>query len=184
MNALRTKAIKDVTRRKLRTVLTVVGISLGVIGLTAVGITSSQLGASVQAANATKGLPDIVFATLPASEDVVGLLGRQPNVRLAESETDGAMRWLIPTGHATLYVQGLSSFTGGEARKLAITAGQAPGPNEILMERNDLPVQSFQVGDQIQLQVSGSSPVHPCFRYQPDRRRRRGDVGRRRRIHA
>jgi len=159
MNALRIKAIKDVTRRKLRTGLTVVGITLGVMGLTAVGITSSQLGASVRAANATKNLPDVVLATLPTNGAAADLLNRQPNVKLAESETDVSLRWLIPTGHATLYVQGLSSFSGGASRKLTITAGQAPGPNEILMERNDLPVQSFQVGDRIQVQANGSSPL-------------------------
>lgn len=159
MNALRTKAIKDVTRRKLRTGLTVAGITLGVMGLTAVGITSSQLGASVQAANATKGLPDIVFGTMPASQATVDLLNRQANVRLAESETDISARWSIPTGHAMLYIQGLSDFIGGEANKLTMTAGQAPGADEILMERNDLPVQSFQVGDRIQLQFNASDPV-------------------------
>ncbi len=159
MNALHTKAVKDVTRRKLRTGLTVVGITLGVMGLTAVGITSSQLGASVRAANATKSLPDIVFATLPTNSATADLLSRQTNVKLAESETDVSLRWLIPTGHATLYVQGLSSFSGGASQKLSIAAGTAPGPNEILMERNDLPVQSFQVGDRIQLQGNGSSPI-------------------------
>lgn len=160
MNALRTKAIKDVTRRKLRTGLTVVGITLGVMGLTAVGITSSQLGASVRAANATKNLPDIVIATLPTQgQSAVALLGRQPNVSLAESETDITLRWLVPTGHATLYVQGLPNFSGGASRKFTVSAGNMPGPNEILMERNDLPVQTFQVGDRIQVQVNGSSPM-------------------------
>jgi putative ABC transport system permease protein len=156
MSALRIKAIKDVTRRKLRTALTVVGIAIGVMGLSAVGIVSSQLDATVKAANATSGLPDIAFGTMPASSATVVLLNRQPNVKLAESETDVSARWSIPSGHATLYLQGLPDFNDREIKKFAITAGQVPGPNEILMERNDLPLQSFRVGDRIELQVNGS----------------------------
>lgn len=159
MNALRTKAVKDVTRRKLRTGLTVAGIAIGVMGLTAVSITSSQLGASVRQANASRGLPDIVFSTLPTNGPAaVDRLDNQPNVNFADSETDTSARWLIPTGHATLYVQGLSDLNPGDHTKFTIAAGQVPGPGEILMERNDLPVQTFQVGDRIRLQFGGAPP--------------------------
>jgi len=156
MSALGTKAIKDVTRRKLRSGLTVVGIALGVMGLTAVGITSNQLNAALQAANASIGLPDIHFFTSPASPAAVDLLKRQPNVKQVEAETEVVARWTTSTGHAILDIQGLPDFSHREFKKFAITAGQAPGPNEILMERNDLPLQSFHVGDKIELQVNGS----------------------------
>ena len=156
MSALRTKAIKDVTRRKLRTVLTVVGIALGVMGLTAVSTTSSQLGVSLQAAEATSGLPDVTLYTLPASPAIVDVLKRQINVAAAGSETDVNARWSIPTGHASLYIKGLPDFNDQQFKRFVITAGTVPGPNEILMERNDLTVQNFHVGDQIQVQVNGS----------------------------
>ncbi len=157
MSALRTKAIKDVTRRKLRTGLTVGGIAIGVMGLTAVGVASSQLRATLQATNDTSGLPDIQFVTTPVTAANVDILNHQPNVKVAQPQTYVPARWVVPAGHATLGIVGLSNFGDREFNNLLLTAGQLPGPNQILMERADLPLKSFQVADQIQLQVNGSA---------------------------
>lgn len=156
MSALRTKAIKDVTRRKLRTILTVTGIAVGVLGLTAVGIASSQLKATLQTTDNTSGLPDIQFITAPAGLAAVDLLGSQPNVKVAQAQTFVPGRWSIPTGHATLNIVGLSDFNDHEFNKFKLTAGQLPGHDEILMEAGDRSLKTFTVGDQIELQVNGS----------------------------
>lgn len=156
MSALRTKSIKDVTRRKLRTGLTVAGIAIGVLGLTAVGVASSQLKTTLQSTNDTSGLPDIQFITAPASASVVDVLNGRPNVKVVQAQTYVPGRWSTTTGHATLTIVGLSNFNDQEFNKFSVKAGQLPGPNEILMEAGDRSLKSFDVGDQIELQVSGS----------------------------
>jgi len=156
MSALTTKAIKDVTRRKLRTGLTVAGIAIGVLGLTAVGIASSQLKATLQSTDDTSGLPDIQYITAPATAAAVDLLKGQPNVKVAQGQSYVPGRWSIPTGHATLNIVGMADLNDHEFNKFLLTAGQLPAGNEILMEAGDRPLKSFNVGDQIQLQVNGS----------------------------
>jgi len=156
MSALTTKAIKDVTRRKLRTGLTVVGIAIGVLGLTAVGIASSQLRATLQAADDTSGLPDIQYVTAPASAATVDLLRGHPNVKLVQERTYVPGRWSIPTGHAALHIVGLSDFNDNHFSRFALTSGQLPGASEIMMETADRPLKNFNVGDRIELQVNGT----------------------------
>lgn len=156
MSALRTKAIKDVTRRKLRTGLTVAGIAIGVLGLTAVGLASNQLKATLQSTNETSGLPDIQYYTAPAGASTANMLSGQSNVRAVEAETIVPARWSIPTGHATLNVLGVPDFSNHEFTRFTLKAGQLPGSGEIVMEGGDRPLKNFNVGDQIQLQVNGS----------------------------
>jgi len=45
--ALTRKSIADVTRRRLRTILVVLGIAIGVLGLTAINFTSGSLSESI-----------------------------------------------------------------------------------------------------------------------------------------
>lgn len=157
MSALRTKAIKDVTRRKLRTGLTVAGIAIGVLGLTAVGIASSQLKATLQTTNETSGLPDIQYYTAPANASAAEVLSGQPNVKAVEAQTIVPARWSIPTGHATLNIFGVPDFGSHEFTRFTVTAGQLPGQGEIVMEGGDRPLKTFNVGSQIQLQVNGTT---------------------------
>lgn len=153
MSPLVKKAIRDVTRRRLRTGLTVIGIAIGVTGLTAISMASGQFTTGLNRLNDTTGQPDIQFLTAPTTAPVAASLSGQPNVRTAAAETFASTRWAIRSGHEPLAITGLSSFEDLPFQRFAITEGTQPGPGQILMESSDTTVAPFRVGDTITLQV-------------------------------
>jgi len=153
MSALTTKAVRDVTRRRLRTVLTALGIAIGVMGLTSISLASSQFSTGLEAVNDTTGQPDIQFLTAPTTVPVAALLAAQPNVRVVTTETAVTARWAVPSGHERLTIVGVGDFGSRPFQQFSVTAGTLPGPGEILMESSDRSVHPFRVGDTIELQV-------------------------------
>jgi len=157
MNALTKKAVRDVTRRKLRTTLTVLGIAVGVMGLTAISLASGQFTSGLKAVNDTTGQPDIQFFTAPTTASVADTISRQPNVKTAKSETFASARWAIPSGHEPLNIVGLSDFRNLPFQQFSLTTGAFPGPYEILMESSAQSVTPFKVGDTIELQTGAGN---------------------------
>jgi len=156
MSPLTKKAIRDVTRRRLRTTLTVLGIAIGVTGLTAISMVSGQFTSGLRSINDSTGQPDIQFVTAPTSSKVADILSRQPNVKTAATETVVTTRWAVPSGHEPLAIVGLSSFQDLPFQHFSLTGGALPRGNEILMEASDRSVTPFKVGDEIQLQAGVS----------------------------
>jgi len=157
MSPLTKKAIRDVTRRRLRTTLTVLGIAIGVTGLTAISMASGQFTTGLKSLNDGSGQPDIQFVTAPTTADLAGILSRQPNVKAAETETLVSTRWAIPSGHEPLGILGIGTFQDRAFQQFSLTAGALPGPGEILMENSDRSVTPFKVGDDIEVQIGTSS---------------------------
>src|SRR5215470_10175857 len=98
MNALLKKSLRDVTRRKLRTLLTVLGIAVGIAGLAAINIASGELDASFRYASDSASQPDIEFFTAPAPATLAAELAQQPNVAQVEARDFESTRWYLPTG--------------------------------------------------------------------------------------
>jgi putative ABC transport system permease protein len=157
MRALTKKAIKDVTRRKLRTVLTVLGIAIGITGLSAISVASNQLQTSLQFSTDASGQADITFATAPTDPSILSELQQQPNIKVAQATSVVPARWKIPTGHEPLRIIGVSDFAALQFQKPELTAGALPaaGQPEILMETSNRSVQPFNVGDQIEIDAGG-----------------------------
>jgi putative ABC transport system permease protein len=153
MNAITKKAIKDVTRRKLRAALTILGIGIGVLGLTAISITSNQLNASFRYSLNAAAQPDIQFATTPAPAGMATLLGQQPNVKQAQASSFEVARWIIPAGHFPLALVGITNFQDVQINPFQLTAGHFPGAGEVLMESSDRGVEPFQLGDSISVEI-------------------------------
>jgi putative ABC transport system permease protein len=153
MSALTKKAVRDITRRRLRTALTALGIAIGVLGLTAISMASGQFTRGLDTLNDTTGQPDIQFFTAPTTAPVAEVLSRQPNVAVATTETYASARWAIPSGHEQMAITGVGDFDARPFQRFAITAGAEPGPGQILMESSDTGVAPFHVGDAITLQV-------------------------------
>src|SRR5215472_18627975 len=103
MEPLTQKAVKDITRRKLRTVLTVLGIAIGVMGLTAINIASTQLDDSLRYTVDASTQPDIEFFTMPSNSGLVekSFLA-DPNVKLAVAQDLVSTRWMFSSGHYPL----------------------------------------------------------------------------------
>jgi putative ABC transport system permease protein len=155
MRALTRKSIKDVTRRKLRTALTVLGIAVGVMGLSAISVASAQVNASFQFSAHAANQPDIQLLTSPADPALAADLAAVPNVRRVETGSVEAARWAIPSGHYPFVLGGVSDFQHARLTQIEIVAGNLPGPGQILLESSDRAVQQERVGDTITLVVRG-----------------------------
>jgi putative ABC transport system permease protein len=158
MNTITKKAIKDVTRRKLRAALTILGIGIGVLGLTAISITSNQLNAGFRYSLNSSAQPDIQFATTPAPAGMATLLGQQPNVKQAQASSFEVARWIIPSGHFPLALVGITNFQDVQINPFQLTAGHLPRAGEVLMESSDRGVEPFHLGDTISV-VIRNQPV-------------------------
>ena len=159
MNVITKKAIKDVTRRKLRAALTILGIGVGVLGLSSISIASNQLNASFRYSLDTSAQPDIQFATTPALAVTASLLRQQPNVKRAQASSLEVARWTIPAGHFPLALDGVADFQDVQINPFQLTAGHLPGAGEVLMESSDSGVEPLHVGDTISV-VIRNLPVH------------------------
>src|SRR5215467_2367982 len=152
MNPLTLKAVRDVSRRRLRSALTTLGIALGVMGLTAISLASSQMSTALDFLNSTTQ-PDITFSTAPATAPVKDDLSRQPNVKSVAVETLVVSRWAVPTGHMPLFITGIGDTDNVSFNPFELTEGQLPGPGEILMEQSARSVEPIHVGDTVQVQA-------------------------------
>ncbi len=158
MSALAKKAWKDVSRRKLRAVLTIFGIALGVRALTALNTASALVGGGFQYTDSVASLPDIQFSTAPTTAPLAQLLQQQPGVKLVQAENNLTTRWTFAGGHFPLNLVGLSDFKTMPFNTFQLIEGQFPqaGSNQIALEASARSVDPAQVGSQITLNVHGT----------------------------
>ncbi|HLG60752.1 MAG TPA: FtsX-like permease family protein [Ktedonosporobacter sp.] len=157
MSALLKKAVKDVTRRKLRAMLTILGIALGVMGLTALNTASAQVRASFNYTNDTAALPDIQFITASTQTPLAQQLRQQPNVDLVLAQGNLTTRWTFAGGHFPLNLVGISNFQSVPINTFQVIEGRVPQPGarEVVLESSAKAVSAVQVGDKISLNVHG-----------------------------
>ncbi len=156
MKAINKKAIKDITRRKLRTTLTVLGIAIGVLGLSAINIASGQFNSSLHYSIDASAQPDVSFFTTPTNPaPVVQALQAQPNVKFAEAQNVVSARWKISSGSYPLNITGLADFNNVQFNTFELVSGHLPGPNEIVLESSDQAIANLQVGSQMVVEVRG-----------------------------
>ena len=156
MRALTKKVFKDITHRKLRTVLTIVGIAIGIIGLSAISIASNQFRSSFEYSTDITAQPDLRFFTAPTNASIAETLKQQPNIKTVQAGGYVVTRWSVPSGHIPITVLGIADFQNIQINKFELVEGSLPGPNQILLESSDTALNSEHVGDQIDLQVHGT----------------------------
>jgi ABC-type antimicrobial peptide transport system permease subunit len=154
------KSLTDVTRRKGRTLLVVLGIFIGVAGLTAINVTDDTL---VGAFAFTRGYqttqPDFQLtvdrldpALLPALHSVAG-------VKAAQYISTFSACWRpVPTGCSV----SIDLYSAPDLQHIPITpfqltAGRYPGPGEIVMEQGDQSLHSVNIGDVVTLHIGDQS---------------------------
>lgn len=157
MRASTVKVFKDIFHRKLRTTLTIVGIAIGILGLSAINIASNQIRSSFAYTSDLSAQPDIQFFTAPTSASLVSVLQRQPNVQVVQAEGYVPTRWTIPSGHISLNITGIEDFQHVQINKFELVEGNLPGANQILLEASDKALASVHVGDQIEVSVRGTT---------------------------
>jgi putative ABC transport system permease protein len=155
MRAITKKAIKDVTRRTLRTALTVLGIAAGIAGLVAINVAATQLNDSIRFSADTSAQPDISFLTTPASDTVASALALVPNVNTVEAGGFETARWDTNAGHDRFALESFADLANSQLGGFSLAAGSYPGPGEIALESSDRSLHAVHVGDTLTLVVRG-----------------------------
>jgi putative ABC transport system permease protein len=151
LSPLGRKALADITRRKGRTLLVVLGILAGVGGLTAINVSADTLyGAFAYSAGKTP-TPDIALGVSGVDATILPAVEAAANVKTAQLTDYYRTRWKIAAtpGHADFQIVGYRDFSHMSLFPIQITSGHAPGPSEVVMETGDRVLQGFNLGDTI-----------------------------------
>lgn len=144
------KSLVNVTRRKGRTLLVVLGIFIGVFGLTAINITQDQLFAAFAYSVGSQATqPDVVVDVDRLDPQLVPALLAVPNVRRVQEETTLSTQWHVSRapGHVDLTIISYPDLQHIPLTPFELTSGRYPGAGEIVMEYGDVAIQPFTIGD-------------------------------------
>ncbi len=166
--ALLTKSLRDLTRRRARTVFTVLTIALGVSGMAMLAINDLADRAVESQIDETR-----MYNVQIAVEDVVmdgptlDGLGEVDNVRAVEVRSVFFTRMQIGGRRADAYLIGIPDLTDQQLDVVSLTSGKLPGAMEVLTEESNsmnevyhggagatFPV-ADHAGEQVTLTVSG-----------------------------
>jgi putative ABC transport system permease protein len=168
ISALTRKSLADVFHRRGRTMLVVLGLLLGVFGLTAINITNATLLSAFQYTTDETTLPNIDFSVQSVDPSLAATLASVPNVQTVLIDTSYPTRWHIttPPGHTDMTITGYQDLHQIPFSPFQLRNGAYPSGNEILMESSDTSLQTFAIGDLVtidtphgstQLRVAGTT---------------------------
>lgn len=155
-SALTRKAIADVVRRKGRTILVVLGITIGVLGLTAINVSDNIIGAAYSYSQDKSANSDVSFSVSSIDQAVVPALKALPNVDVVQLANVLNTRWAITrgSGHARMQVSAYANFGDIQLGKFELSSGRYPGVGEIVMESSDSTLQPVAIGDRVTLETT------------------------------
>ncbi|MDQ2713360.1 MAG: ABC transporter permease [Chloroflexota bacterium] len=150
-SALLRKAFADVTRRKTRSLGVILGIMIGVFGLTAITMFQDTYFAALAYTNAEVKQADITFDVQAVDPAFAPQLQAIPNVQTVEFHTIAQTSWHIQRtpGRIFLVIVGLPNPGHIDINAFQLLSGHSPGPGEIVLESGDRGIQSFALGDTI-----------------------------------
>src|ERR1051326_6793978 len=144
------KSVGDITRRKGRTLLIVLGICIGVFGLTAITITQDQLFAAFAFSVGTQTTrPDVIFDVDRLDASVLPALQATPNVKTVQYETTLQTQWHVSRapGHVDFTITSYPDLHHIPLTPFELVGGRYPGTGEIVMEYGDVALQPVAPGD-------------------------------------
>ncbi len=162
LTPLTRKAIGDITRRKLRTLLVVLGIVVGVAGLTAINITAHALTAAFAYSASERATSDVSIFLVSVDPSVARQIQALPNVKVVQVQSFYGTRWKVSVapGHVNMRIDAYQNLQDVKLFPFQLTSGRLPGVGEIVMESSDRGLQPFKVGDTISITTpSGLTPL-------------------------
>jgi putative ABC transport system permease protein len=139
-----------VTRRKGRTLLVVLGIFIGVFGLTAINTAEDSLFAAITF-SLSASQPDIVLDVDHLDPALLPTLQAVPNVKAVQYQTIFDTQWHISQvpGHIPMRIVSYPDPHHIPLTPFQLTSGRYPDAGEIVMEYGDLGLQPFSIGDTV-----------------------------------
>lgn len=160
MITLLIKALRDVQRRPLRTLLTVVGITLGVAGLVAINHTGHNLADAQRETYASARQPDFTVFVSQIPPTLADLVARQDNVQTVDTRMVRTTRSSAGTGWFSTRLIGVEDFENVQLSETQLVSGSYPGRGEAVYDIGAQEILDLETGDTVALQRSGGAPTH------------------------
>ena len=148
MLALFRKAYRDLTKRRIRSLLTIGAIAIGVAGIVAIVSTAQNLTRTQAAAYHNASQADVTFWVWDASPATERALQELPNVADAELRNNYFTKCKWNGEFRDVYLWGLESFAGQRINQIQLR-GPAPKAGEFVAEASVRELYPVQVGDAI-----------------------------------
>jgi putative ABC transport system permease protein len=151
------KSLADMTRRKSRTLLVVLGIFVAVCGLTTINVAEDTLfEAVVYSSGLHAHWPNVAFQVTRAdAPTLLPALEAVANVRSVTYQSIFITEWHVspPLGHASI---ALDAYTPQSTpADYQLTAGRYPGLDEVVMLSDDQIIQPFGIGATVTVDTPG-----------------------------
>jgi putative ABC transport system permease protein len=158
------KVIQDFKGQKLRTLLVVLSILVGVFCITGVGTMDAVLTKTFSDAFSNAHAPDISVQTAYTSPSLLGKLTALPNVTGGEVRTSVITRWKTTGDWSSLELVGIEDFNAMKVDKISLHSGSYPTSGQIMPEFTSTQLLATSQGQQITLQgVSAGRPTTTSF---------------------
>jgi len=152
MSASLKKSFADVTRRKGRTLMVVLGIFIGVLGLTGVTfIQQTILSAFTYSTGTAANSPDLTLQVNQLNPALTPQLSAVANVQAVQMQSVFATQWHVSAapGHVPITLVSYPDLHHAPITPFQLTSGHYPGVGEIVLEYGDQELQSVSLGDTV-----------------------------------
>ncbi|GHO64652.1 hypothetical protein KSC_035440 [Ktedonobacter sp. SOSP1-52] len=163
MSAGMKKIIADMKMRKGRTLLVIIGILIGVFGLTGINFTQDTLfSAFSYTIESHDTQPDITMIVDKLDPTLVPALKDVPNIKAVQTETRVSTLWRInkALGYTTIKIVSYPNLQTPSLAPFEIVSGRYPQAGEIVMEYGDIALADVKIGDTVKLDTThGQVPL-------------------------
>jgi len=159
MRTLVRKIQRDLRRRPLRNILTLLGVILGVAGIVAIAFTTRAL--SEAQANTYDGSQraDIAGFTGDLSPTVLNLIERQPNIETVDAWTVATTRFDAGYGWNNVRLIGVDDFDAMQLDIVDLVEGRFPGRGEVAFDESTRELSPVEIGQTVAIRRSPADPM-------------------------
>ncbi len=160
------KVVRDLTSHKLRTLLVVLSIAVGIFAVGVVMGGRGVLNREFDTDYLSSAAPSAEFYTTDFDEALLRSIEARSDVRAAEGRRVVSVRYdasASPTtstaGWSTMQLWALPDFHSIKVQKLVReqTTSWPPGPGEVVLEKSVLQVERFSIGETITVETDGGN---------------------------
>ncbi|GHO85076.1 FtsX-like permease family protein [Dictyobacter formicarum] len=157
MSASMNKILADLKMRKGRTLLVIIGILVGVFGLTSINLTKDVLlSAYSYTIESQATQPDITMLVDKPDTSLTPILKAVPNVKAVQFETRISTLWRInkAPGYTPIKIVSYPNLNTRQSPSLTpfeLVSGRYPQAGEIVMEYGDIALATVNIGDTISI---------------------------------
>lgn len=158
MNVYLKKSLADIRRYRGRTLLVVIAIFIGILGITGISMTEHTLLAAFEfSLGGQNSQPDIVVAVDQSKSELQSQLQALPNVKTVQYETDFTTLWHVQRapGYAQIKIISYPDLQHVNLGSFELVSGRYPqAANEILMEYGDKGIENVNLGDTLTIDTA------------------------------